>query len=479
MKKLFYSFIFFMIFQSSYAQPGSIDLSFGNNGSIVYNDNFIITSTLIQPDGKIVVAGYEAGVANAVIKRYHLDGSLDTSFQFQSGITHLFSAALDAKLLSDGSYVAMTVFTNDLDVGPFFINLVKINADGSKNTAFNSPVILADMSNEYLFFMGSDGKPGYYSSPNQSTTGMVNVTKFLPNGALDFTFGNNGVKEVTIFNNPPDLISFEDMDNSLIADDAGNFYFTFKMGNDYYISKTDLNFNTFQQLIHNNIGRKYTFYHNNALYNGYSHGQGNSLQKFSSAGFIPDMTYGTNSVAHANFPINNFQNLTTSGFIQPDGKGVVISAYSTEMKISRFMDNGTVDPAFGNNGTLAFASSFPAGYNMSALYAAPTKKLYIINVDEDNARFMMTRIDLGETALSVNDIKSEKPFSIFPNPVSDYVYFPENIVEVSIIDLSGRKLFKTKVSDRKIDLSHLTSGTYFIQTKNSKNEMNQQKLIKK
>src|SRR5690606_39508147 len=86
MKKLFYSFIFFMIFQSSYAQPGSVDLSFGNNGSIIYNDNFIISNSLIQPDGKIAVMGYEAGVANAVIKRYHLDGGWITSFKFHWGL---------------------------------------------------------------------------------------------------------------------------------------------------------------------------------------------------------------------------------------------------------------------------------------------------------------------------------------------------------------------------------------------------------
>ncbi len=88
----------------------------------------------------------------------------------------------------------------------------------------------------------------------------------------------------------------------------------------------------------------------------------------------------------------------------------------------------------------------------------------------------------GELATAVA-MSLAKPLRRAPRSIAEEIVaelkFPENIVEVSIIDLSGRKLFKTKVSDRKVDLSHLTSGTYFIQTKNSKNEMNQQKLIKK
>ncbi|MCK5338262.1 MAG: hypothetical protein KAJ50_05605, partial [Bacteroidales bacterium] len=77
--------ILIFIIQPVMAQPGSLDESFGTGG--------IITAPLtthgehgyaatIQPDGKILVAGFQdvSGNQNFAVARYNTNGSLDNSF---------------------------------------------------------------------------------------------------------------------------------------------------------------------------------------------------------------------------------------------------------------------------------------------------------------------------------------------------------------------------------------------------------------
>jgi|GEM_PF-2442720 len=474
MKNLIYIFIFGLFSQSLFSQAGSVDASFGTNGSIVYNDDFIVSGSLIQPDGKIVVSGYESGITNAIVKRYNEDGSVDNSFNFRPGITNNFSAAFSIKQFSDGKLAVLTVATDDLENGPFHMRVIKVNTDGSKDTSFNSPNISPDLSNEFELFMGSNEKPGIIIYPSSSTTGTITLIRFLDTGEYDTTFGTNGEKEISVYATPMGDISFENKGNALISDDSGNFYFTFKMGEDFYISRTDTDFTTFTSQVYNNIGWKYTFYDNNSIYQAFSE---NTLQKFSASTLAPDNTYGINSIAGGNTSSFNFKD--SGGFIQPDGKGVVVCAYdNTNMYITRFMSDGNVDTAFGTSGILNFNSDFPTGYNMSVHYSKSNKKLYIINVDEGSARFMMTRIDLGEM-LSVSDINNSKPFSVYPNPVTDNIHFSKNIAEITITDMTGRVVLQRKVSDKKLNLSNLGIGTYIIIAKDKENNQYRQKIIKK
>lgn len=481
MKRLAYFFILGIASQALvFSQAGNIDTTFGINGSIQYNDAFVVTSSLIQPDGKIIVTGYQAGIANAVMKRYNEDGSEDITFNFQCGITNPFSAAFGAKQQSDGKIIILTVIADDIDTGPFYLNVVRVNPDGSKDINFNSPLITADMSNEFLLFLGSDGKPGIFYSSNQSGTGIVTITKFLDSGEYDTSFGQNGEKQFAVYSNPPDPVSFGDMDNALIADDSGNFYFTFKIADNHYFNKTNSDFSSSLIQGYTTSDRKFTFYSNNAIYSAYGNQSEIGLQKFSASTLNTDNTYGINSTASVNISAGGSNNhIESRGLIQPDGKGVVVSAQGTDMYISRFMSDGNVDVDFGNNGVLLFTADFPTGYAMSALYSEPAKKLYILNVDEDNASFLMTRINLGETTLSVTDVNPEQQLLIYPNPTTDYIYLPENIIEITIINMSGRIISERKIRDKKLNLSNLDQGIYVIVAKDKESKIYHQKIIKK
>ncbi len=74
---------------------------------------------------------------------------------------------------------------------------------------------------------------------------------------------------------------------------------------------------------------------------------------------------------------------------------------------------------------------------------------------------------------------SKLQVNLFPNPVKDIVNFEYSIeldadLDASVYDVSGRRLLNSKITDKKLDLSVLENGSYFIHL-NYKG----QKLIKK
>jgi uncharacterized delta-60 repeat protein len=88
MKKSIPLFLFVSLFiaaQSSAQQIGDLDTSFNSTGKVVTDINTSpdgATSLVIQPDGKIITAGYTSTGTNYsyALTRHHPDGSLDTSF---------------------------------------------------------------------------------------------------------------------------------------------------------------------------------------------------------------------------------------------------------------------------------------------------------------------------------------------------------------------------------------------------------------
>ena len=92
------------------------------------------------------------------------------------------------------------------------------------------------------------------------------------------------------------------------------------------------------------------------------------------------------------------------------------------------------------------------------------KKLVITGNDTNQAVYY-------NASLSVQNIQ-ELQVSIYPNPVSDVLYFDSEIEKVIFYDISGRKVLEQN-QVIAIDVSHLEKGTYilkivaeqFIQTK--------------
>jgi hypothetical protein len=70
-----------------------------------------------------------------------------------------------------------------------------------------------------------------------------------------------------------------------------------------------------------------------------------------------------------------------------------------------------------------------------------------------------------EQGLSVSEI-SNIDFEVFPNPFSDIVQIQKggdlNIIDVEVLDLSGKQVKTAKNCSSQLDLSDLQNGVYFI-----------------
>lgn len=120
---------------------GSLDSSFDGDGKVttpsLVNNGFV-TSLVLQPDGKIVAGGHGAGTTDFTLVRYNADGSLDTMFGTGGKVRTPVLSGNDnlwaLALRPDGRIVAAGQAHNGLN-GDFAI--VSYNADGTLDTTFN------------------------------------------------------------------------------------------------------------------------------------------------------------------------------------------------------------------------------------------------------------------------------------------------------------------------------------------------------
>jgi hypothetical protein len=83
--------------------------------------------------------------------------------------------------------------------------------------------------------------------------------------------------------------------------------------------------------------------------------------------------------------------------------------------------------------------------------------------------------------VAVDEFQNFSPFSIYPNPVSDYLIFKnienQEIDNIKIFDMQGKLLQNIKVFVQEIDLSNYKSGTYIIQIESNQHRY-QYKFLK-
>src|SRR5215471_5387552 len=183
-----------------YNSDGSLDSTFGSGGKVERTDfSGLFVALVLQPDGKIVVAGGKNG--DFVLVRYNGDGSLDTTFGSGGTLTTDFSGRDDEAyalaIQSDGKIVAAgrTTTTSGSVMSDFA--LARYNSDGSLDasfgtggkvtTAFPSPFPGA----AYSMALEPDGKIVAAGGGLDVESG-IRLARYNSDGSLDITFGVGG-----------------------------------------------------------------------------------------------------------------------------------------------------------------------------------------------------------------------------------------------------------------------------------------------
>lgn len=357
---------------------GTSDNSFDNDGLQQTSPgiNFyasIASSAAIQPDGKIVVAGYSYNgtITTFVIMRYNSDGSLDTSFD-DDGIVngsvfndnheaHAIVLQTDGKIIAGGTFQGTT----------YDFALVRYNADGSLDSTFSDDAIVTtDVGYDNLSALSiqTDGKIlaagtlGISSSP-------FSIARYNIDGTPDLTFSDDGIQLISIGTNAiakamaiqPDgkivlsgtewgyaitrINSDGELDNAFSND--GILVFELELGSDQI---TDMKIQPDGKIV--TLGNSG---HLSPVY-GYTT-DASALCRYNTDGSL-DASFGTNGIS-----IPEIGDNPTALALQDDGK--ILTGIYYSFAIYRLKSDGSIDSTFGTNGSAWVLDFFIGAYNSS------------------------------------------------------------------------------------------------------------------
>jgi uncharacterized delta-60 repeat protein len=189
-----------------YNANGTLDKSFGSGGKVITDvapgQNDRAKKVVIQPDGKIVVVGYQGtstGGFQQFIARYTSDGTLDDSFGtggiVKPTISGQSTLGISIALQPDGRILVGGNLLNFTSPSSGSYMLMRLNRDGSTDASWNG-----DGFNSIAY-----GAPNYPDAGIRSLAirpdgrvvalGHGNVIfSFNPNGSPDLSFDSDGTR---------------------------------------------------------------------------------------------------------------------------------------------------------------------------------------------------------------------------------------------------------------------------------------------
>jgi uncharacterized delta-60 repeat protein len=318
MKTLLQILPFLFITTFSFAQDGSLDLSFDTDGRVTttigtFDD--AARSMALQTDGKILVAGQSYGSSDYdfAVVRYNSDGSLDNTFGTGGIVTTPIGSGDDfAKSIaiqSDGKIVvAGYSYNGSIDV----IALARYNTNGTLDNTFSGNGVLTTVEGIYAEYaqsvaIQSDGKIVVAGGILNVGGFDVRVARYNTDGSLDNTFDTDGLVVTAVTAN------YNDYANAVKIQTDGKIVVAGFANSGLESNFMLLRYNT----------------------------DGSLDNTFDTDGIIADQIFGT---------FNEYANALA---IQDDGKLLVTGITNNsfyDFVTLRFNTDGTLDPSFDNDG---------------------------------------------------------------------------------------------------------------------------------
>lgn len=281
---------------------------------------------------------------------------------------------------------------------------------------------------------------------NDGATKRYVLVQYLSNGALDSTFGTNGITVV------PALQTFrwDELKKILVRPDG-----KILVGG-----------------LTNSLNQA------NAVY-------GVGLTQYLADGTL-DTSFGTNGVKI--IPNGNIGDMV----LQIDGK-IVISTFSNNgIEVVRTLSDGAVDSTFGTLGYVNEFTDMPDSV-ASGVLIQPDNKIVVTGqvntVPDQNGNYQFCfgamRLNPG-VVLNVDSFIPSNNIVVYPNPSDGIIHiktsnFNDEVFKTEIYNVLGQKVLEfgeSSLMDKELNLSHLHSGTYFLNFTNSYRTLKKTILIK-
>jgi len=181
---------------------GSLDPSFGTSGQVTTSIGNTATASagLLQPDGRIVAVGDGGfgGPGTIAAARYNINGTLDLTFGGGTGTLLLsqFPGSFtigDVALQPDGKLLIAGRKWN----ATYDFMLVRLLPDGTPDPTFDGDGLVTSDFGAYetgaSVLVLADGRILLGGYREQGSAADFALVRYLPNGAVDTTFGNGGL----------------------------------------------------------------------------------------------------------------------------------------------------------------------------------------------------------------------------------------------------------------------------------------------
>ncbi len=339
-----------------YESNGSLDLSFGTGGKVTTpfgSDQSCARSLILQPDGKLVAAGYSDD--DFALARYNSDGSLDLSFGTGGKVTTHFSIYADGTesliLQPDGKLVAAGHSNRDFA-------LARYNSDGSLDLSFGTggKVITSfgsDQSRARSLILQPDGKLVAAGSSGNISNYDFALARYNSNGSLDLSFGTDGTVTTPIGSYDHAYSLILQPDGKLVAaGQSNNGGYDFALARYENDGDLDSSFGTGGKVTtpigsSNDNARSLILQPDGKLVAaGYSNNGGYdfALARYNSNGSL-DLSFGTGGKVIT--PIGSSTDYAHSLILQPDGKLVAAGSSDNgsndDFALARYNSNGSLD----------------------------------------------------------------------------------------------------------------------------------------
>ncbi|MCP4106107.1 MAG: hypothetical protein GY749_11300 [Desulfobacteraceae bacterium] len=306
-----------------YAANGYPDTSFGTDGRITadFGGDDIGRSVAVQPDGKIVIAGYSETAGDFALARYTGSGTPDNTFGTDGKVTtdiDNFDACIDVAVQADGKIVAAGSSNHDISV-------VRYNTDGTLDSGFGTggkvttPIGSGDDIGSGLIIQ-ADGKIVVTGFSHNGSDNDFAVVRYNTDGTPDTGFGTGGKVTTPIGS----------------GDDSG------------YVGAIQSDGKI--------VVAGYT-------YNGSD--KDVAVVRYNSDGSL-DTSFGNSGIAIT--PVGSGDDFGYAACIQTDGKIVVTGEFhngsDNDIAVMRYNSDGSPDTSFGTGGitTAGFEYLDDAGY---------------------------------------------------------------------------------------------------------------------
>ena len=475
-------------------QPGELDVSFGVDGITLLgelNRHDESRGLIIKENGKIAVTGKVAGTSgqdnDVEIAQLLSNGILDVAFGVDGIVVNDLGGTLD---------IGLDLLLNDAND---LIIAASVNASGSVQSAFLSYNELGELNNgfglggELVFDLGLSGNGVVSVSPliDNVFYGLgfadekLSIGRFFEDGTFDSSFGIGGVGSLDIGDIdagvrlkvrndgkivfsarteqlgefPDAVVGVLNVDGSANLDFNGTGFLNLSLSDNIDIA-TDL-----ALLPDNKILVIGTVFDSNTLVSSIF------AVKLKGDGAF-DNTFGSGGIAF--YDLGSGNDAASKLVVQPDGKAIIGGTTNdgndNNFCLLRINEDGSLDPAFGDNGIVITEVS-PNNDGISDIELQADGKLVVagtarIGTKDDIA---VARYHTGLN-ISVNEVENGATLKVFPNPSTSQVTLTSKGVlsNIELIDALGRVVLTQMININRsqLDLTQVPNGIYLLRASN-------------